>query len=152
MCLSNLWPRHLNMSNTWPPSPVPPLNHLFFPHKNGTFAPGVLNFSRSLWFLDKLYQAWASTNCVQDTSICKPHGQFLHLDFTILNVGTIEFRLILEKFRPNSDQKNTKIQTKFIPILIILKRNSDLQRLAILMLLRLRWFYRQRQNSANKHY
>ena len=31
-------------------------------------------------------------------------------------VATIGFRLILAKFRPNSDQKNTEIQTKIRPI------------------------------------
>ena len=43
-----------------------------------------------------------------------------------ITVATIVFRLILAKFRPNSDQKNTEIQTKFRPILTIFNRNSDL--------------------------
>ena len=57
---------------------------------------------------------------------------------TISTVATIVFRLILAKFRPNSDQKNTEIQTKFRLILTIFNRNSDLLKLANWVRLRLR--------------
>ena len=56
----------------------------------------------------------------------------------ITTVATIVFRLILAKFRPNSDQKNTEIQTKFRLILTIFNRNSDLLKLANWVRLRLR--------------
>ena len=65
----------------------------------------------------------------------------------ICTFATIGFRLILAKFRPNSDQKYTETQTKFRPVLNIFTRNSDLQRHVHLMLFQL---HKCNPNNANK--
>ena len=63
----------------------------------------------------------------------------------LYSVATIAFRLILTKFRPNSDQKIAENQTNFD----IFIRNSVLQRLANRMLFQLRLFYIDDPKNTN---
>ena len=72
-----------------------------------------------------------STTLFIEKSETTKEVNFLHL----CTVDTIVFRLVLAKFRPNSDKKNTEIQTKFRLLLTIFKRYSNLQRQVHLMLM-----------------